>query len=212
MGWYLGQYIDRCINFNNFYQSATFSLSLPLFRPFLPPHIPANHPDCNTFGTLGDYFNNEAGKNVTCPYFLRSGTTESDPPTSSTNLCPRPPDFLPPPNVNVSVSWCYESGVTHVVGVGIVTLCINATGHRDVSYSSSETSELVNHIENISVLDDGRLLHFPESSFTNHLQSSEVNCTVIAESDDQLQECGLDEFDLTILKRPKSKPMFNNAT
>ena len=81
-----------------------------------------------------------------------------------------------------------------------------------MSYSFSETSELMNHIENISVLDDGRLLHLPESSFSTHLQSSDVNCTVIAESDNQLQQCGVDKFRLTILDRTRSKLMFNNAT
>ena len=76
-----------------------------------------------------------------------------------------------------------------------------------MSYSFLETSVLVNHIENISVLDDGRLLHLPENSFTKLLQSSEVNCTVIAESGDQLQQCGVDEFYLTILDRTRSKLM-----
>ena len=81
-----------------------------------------------------------------------------------------------------------------------------------MSYSVTETLPLLNHIENISVLDDGRLLHLPENSFSILLQSSEVNCTVIAESGDQLQQCGVDEFRLTILERTKGKLMFNNAT
>ena len=132
---------------------------------------------------------------------------ESDPPTSSTNLCPHPPDFLLPPNANVSILWCYKSGNLPVTGVGNVTLCINATGHRDVSYSIKEEPELVNHIENISVLDDGRLLHLPENSFTFLLRSSEMNCTVIAESGDRLQQCGVDELKLTILDRTDRKLM-----
>ena len=104
------------------------------------------------------------------------------------------------------------TGAYDTPGIGTVTLCFNATGDRDVSYSVLETSQLVNHIDNISVLDDGRLLHLPENSFTDILRFSEVSCTVIAESDDQLQQCGVDEFRLTILDRTKSKLMFNNAT
>ena len=95
----------------------------------------------------------------------------------------------------------------YVTGVGSVTLCINATGNRDVSYSITEEPELVNHIENIDVLDDGRLLHLPESSFTTLLRFSEINCTVIAESGDRLQQCGVDKFHLTILDRRESKLM-----
>ena len=99
------------------------------------------------------------------------------------------------------------TGAYDTPGIGTVTLCFNATGDRDVSYSVLETSQLVNHIDNISVLDDGRLLHFPESSFTIFLRLSEVNCTVIAKSDDQLQQCDVDEFHLIILDRTRSKLM-----
>ena len=127
---------------------------------------------------------------------------ESDPPTSLTDscTCAHQPGSLP---LNSSVSWCYETSADHITGIGDVTLCINVTGHRDVSYSIGETPLLTNHIRNISVLDDGQL-HLPAVSFSLLLRHADITCTVFSEDGDQLQPCDVGFY---ALDREKSKPI-----
>ena len=164
----------------------------------MPYFDTANHPNCNEYATLGNYFNNEAGKNITCPYLLNSTTAgESNPQTSSTDSCVNQVGSLPP---NGSVEWCYytPSKVT-VPGIGQASLCINATGYSTaVSYSKTEPApELKMHIESITVLDDGRL-RFPKVSA--FFIDAVVNCTVFAEDG---RPCRSDAATITLLRRSK---------
>ena len=162
----------------------------------LPHFDTANHPDCNTYATLGREFNNEAGKNITCPYLLNTSVAEgSNPPTSLTGSCAHQLGSLPP---NGSVEWCYYTPAKGVVDIGPATLCINATGHRTVSYSKTVPApELRIHMESITVLDDGRL-SFPEVNY--YFTNATINCTVFAE-DGRL--CNEDAASITLLKRSK---------
>jgi hypothetical protein len=122
------------------------------------------------------------------------------------NSCPRHPDILRPPNV--SVSWCYKTNEPHITGIGEVAFCIDTTtGRGNASYSIGEMAVLEEHIRDINVLDDGRL-YLPEASFSILLRYADINCTVSAESGGQLQQCGVDEFSLTVLNRKKSELMF----
>ena len=160
----------------------------------------ANSPDCNTFATLGEYFNNEAGKNITCPYLLGSsspgtGAGGSDPPTSSTGLCAHQPGSLPP---NGSVSWCYSTPAAGLIESRAGTLCIDRTGYRTVSYSMDGIRQLKDHLDSITVLDDGRL-SFPEVSFFFDGATID-NCTVFA---DDGRMCGESGATITLLKRSK---------
>ena len=157
----------------------------------------ANSPDCNTFATLGEYFNNEAGKNITCPYLLApgAGAGGSDPPTSPTSSCAHQPGSLP---ANGSVSWCYSTPAAVLTGSGSGTLCINRTGHRTVSFSIERIPQLEKHLNSITVLDDGRL-SFPEVSFFFERATID-NCTVFA---DDGRTCGESRASIILLRRSK---------
>ena len=166
----------------------------------------ANSPDCNTFATLGEYFNNEAGKNITCPFLLYpSGSVAegSDPPTLSTGSCVHQPGSLPP---NGSVSWCYSTPAAPLTGVGSGTLCINRTGHRTVSYSMGGIQQLKVHLDSITVLDDGRL-SFPKVNFFFDKATID-NCTVFA---DDGRICGESNATIILLKRSKQQIASSNG-
>ena len=161
-----------------------------------------NSADCNRFATLGEYFNNDAGKNIICPYLLSPKTTASasegsdPPPTSSTgSSCEHQSGSLPP---NGSVSWCYTTPAKSLTGSGSGTLCVNRTGHRTESYSRPGNAQLERHLDSITVLEDGRL-SFPEVNF--FFEGATIdNCTVFA---DNGQMCGESSADIALLKRSK---------
>jgi hypothetical protein len=127
-----------------------------------------------------------------------AGGSDPPPPTSSTSLsrCMHQSGSLPP---NGSVSWCYTTSTRISLSTsGSGTLCIDRTGHRTESYS---TTQLKNHLDSITVLDDGRL-RFPEVSF--FFENAAIdNCTVFA---DDGQICGELESRVNITLLRRSKP------
>ena len=154
--------------------------------------------------TLGDYFNNEAGKNITCPYLLNEtqssgsmapGAGGSDPQTS-TGSCAHQFGSLPP---NGSVSWCYFTPASVLTGSGSSTLCIDRTGiNRTEEYSAADPlQQLRSHLSSITVLEDGRL-SFPEVSF--FFDGARINCTVF---DGDGRTCGQSSANIELLKRSK---------
>ena len=172
----------------------------------------ANDPDCNTFATLGDYFKNEAGKDIICPYLLLESPTETEStapgaggtgplPTSSSGLRPQCMHELGSLPANGSVAWCYTTPAKNILSnQGPGTLCINSTGHRTVSYSENAVSVLVSYLDSITVLDDGRL-SFPEVNA--FLEGARIdNCTVFAEDG---QICGEQRSKVNIVLLRRSK-------
>ena len=144
----------------------------------------ANHRNCNTYATLGDYFNNDAGKNITCPYLYR--------PELHCAGSGHQPGSLPQ---NGSVAWCF---LLNEFIVGTVSICIDSTGHyRPDPNNEMAVPALRDYANKATVLDDGRL-SFPEVK--SFLQDAKINCTVF---DEDGHVCGEDAFNFTLFTRSK---------